>query len=304
MTSRVLVVGGTGMIGSEIARRLRDRGDEVVLLSRRPASEGESHGIDEVERMLGDYMDPTTIDEAALARFDAVAFAAGQDIRHVAVDDEDAAFWTRAQERGVPGFAAIAKRAGIGRFVQIGSYYHQLHPEWTERIPYVAARAAADAGARALSDESFAAITLNPPSIVGASSARGRRGFGRMVSWLRGDLDGVAVQAPPGGTNYMSVRSLGDAVLGALDRGVGGTAYLVGDENHTYREYFQMVADAAGLDVRVPEVDDECAFQPDRFIVQGRGTVIAYEPDPADVALLGYARGDVRRALDEIVAAG
>jgi dihydroflavonol-4-reductase len=33
----------------------------------------------------------------------------------------------------------------------------------------------------------------------------------------------------------------------------------------------------------------------------GRGSTVYYEPNPEEVALLGYRRGDVRRTLREIV---
>ena len=33
---RAFVTGGTGFIGSRVVKRLRDRGDEVVVLARRP----------------------------------------------------------------------------------------------------------------------------------------------------------------------------------------------------------------------------------------------------------------------------
>src|SRR5579884_1673654 len=35
---RVFVTGGTGLIGSRLVTRLRERGDEVTLLTRRPAA--------------------------------------------------------------------------------------------------------------------------------------------------------------------------------------------------------------------------------------------------------------------------
>jgi uncharacterized protein (TIGR01777 family) len=35
---RIFVTGGTGLVGSRLIRRLQDRGDEIVLLSRRPAA--------------------------------------------------------------------------------------------------------------------------------------------------------------------------------------------------------------------------------------------------------------------------
>lgn len=295
--SRVLVVGATGMIGSHIAAALVSRGDDVTVMSRRAPNERDPRAVAALPRLRGDYTDPEA-SPRELEGFDAVVFAAGNDIRHVAEGDDDAAFWERTQSGGVPRFAARAKAAGIRRFVQLGSYYHQLNSEWADRLPYVGARRAADEGARALSDDSFASITLNPPSIVGADE-RALRRYARMFAWTRGELDEPALFAPPGGTNYMSVRSLTQAVLGALDRGEGGRAYLVGDQNLTYREYFQLLSDAAGGGV-IEERDEEHPFQPDRFIVQGRGAVISFEPDAEEQALLGYDRNDVVRALAEI----
>lgn len=296
--SRVLVVGATGMIGSHLAADLVARGDEVTVMSRRGPSDRDPSAVAGLPRLLGDYTDADA-SPRELEGFDAVVFAAGNDIRHVAEGDDDAAFWERTQSGGVPRFAARAKAAGVARFVQLGSYYHQLNPQWTEQLPYVAARRDADEGARALSDDSFASMTLNPPSIVGADE-RALRRYARMFAWTRGELDEPALFAPPGGTNYMSVRSLSQAVLGALDRGEGGRAYLVGDQNLTYREYFQLLADAAGSSAVIEERDEEHPFQPDRFIVQGRGAVISFEPDAAEQELLGYDRDDVARALAEI----
>lgn len=299
---KVVVVGGTGFIGGHVAARLAARGDAVTVMGRSPASDDDPPDIERMPRLVADYTSEA-LGPDLLDGFDAVVFAAGNDIRHVAADDEDAAFWDRVQSEGVPRFAALAKRAGVARFVQIGSYYHQLHPEWAQAIPYVAARKAADDGARVLTDASFAAITLNPPSIVGVPSGRGLRRFVRMISWARGELTEPGLYAPTGGTNYMSVHSLAQAVEGALDAGSPGRAYLVGDQNLTYREYFQLLADAAGSKVRIEERDEEHPFQPDRFIVQGRGSVIAYEPPADEVHLLAYDRNDVRRALEEIVTA-
>ncbi|MFD4422949.1 NAD-dependent epimerase/dehydratase family protein [Agromyces sp. NPDC058484] len=302
MTRRVLVAGGTGFIGSHVAERLAQRGDRVTVLSRGAARAEDLPAIGGMPRLVGDYTagDLTPRD---LEHFDAVVFAAGNDIRHVAADAEDDAFWRRVQRDGVPAFAEVAKRAGVGRFVQIGSYYHQLHPEWAETMPYVAARRDADEGARALTGDGFAAITLNPPSIVGTTPGRGLRRFARMIAWVRGELPEPELFAPTGGTNYMSVRSLSQAVAGALDAGEPGRAYLVGDVNLTYRDYFQLLAEAAGSARVIEERDEPHPFQPDRFIVQGRGNVIAYEPDAAEVALLGYDRADVRPALERIVKA-
>ncbi len=43
---RVFVTGGTGLIGTRIVRSLRERQDEVVLLTRRPQAARDRFGTD------------------------------------------------------------------------------------------------------------------------------------------------------------------------------------------------------------------------------------------------------------------
>lgn len=87
-----------------------------------------------------------------------------------------------------------------------------------------------------------------------------------------------------------------------LQRGESGNAYLVGDENLSFADYFAAFVRAAGNPRTVPSLDHEHPLLPDIAIYTGRGNVVSYEPDPADVALLRYRRGDVQRAVDEVVA--
>jgi dihydroflavonol-4-reductase len=82
-----------------------------------------------------------------------------------------------------------------------------------------------------------------------------------------------------------------------------GAAYLVGDQNLSYRDYFQLVFDVSGGGRTVQERDESHPFLPDHMIVPGRGAVISYEPAPAVVELLGYRRNDVRPMLDEMARA-
>jgi hypothetical protein len=94
---------------------------------------------------------------------------------------------------------------------------------------------------------------------------------------------------------------LSQAILGALLRGESGKAYLVGDENLSYAQYFQTFLRAAGNDTEVPALDKEHPMLPDSAIYTGRGSTVSYEPDAAETALLGYVRGDIQRAIDEVV---
>ena len=297
---KTLIIGGTGMIGTHVAAHLREQGDDVTIAARTSPEAGSVASSFPV--LLGDYT-KNEFTPTELAAFEAVVFAAGNDIRHIGKDVDEDEFWEQTQIGGVPRFVARAKEAGVSHLVQIGSYYHQLMPELVETNKYVRARALADEGARALADADFNVSTLNPPSILGVIPGISTAQIGRLLKWADGTRAHVPNFAPAGGTNYMSVRSLAEAVRGALLGAESGKAYLVGDANLTFREYFQMIFDAAGSKIVLEERDEEHPMLPDPFIVQGRGNVISYEPPAAETATLGYTRGDVPRAIDEIVAA-
>lgn len=295
---KVLVVGGTGMIGAHAALHLHERGADVTVAARGAIAEDSPvAGFPVIQR---DYT-AQTFTQADLEPFDAIVFAAGQDVRHLPPGTDEAAFWQTTQREGVPRFAALARSAGVRRFVQVGSYYHQLDPSLADTNEYIAARRDADIGARALSDDDFIVCTLNPPSIIGAIPGVTARRYRRMVSWAGGSEPQIPDHAPPGGTNYMSVRALAEAIGGALERGEAGVAYLIGDENFTYQQFFQTLVDAAGGGRTIEVRDEPHPFMPDSMIIQGRGNVLSYEPDPSEQALLGYTRGDCERAVGELV---
>lgn len=296
---KILIVGGTGMIGAHAALFLKEKENDVTLAARRPVSADSPLAGFPV--LLGDYAEGTFA-EADLAPFDAIVFAAGNDIRHLSRGEDEQAFWKKMQIEGVPNFVALARRAGVKRLVQLGSYYHHVMPHLAESNAYVMARKLADEGARALATADFKVCTLNPPSIVGAFPGVSAKRYASLVAWARGERPEIPDFAPAGGTNYMSVRSLCEAIWGALQNAEPGRAYLIGDENLTFRDFFQKIFDAVGSG-RVLEVrDEEHPILPDAFIVPGRGNILAYEPDPEETRLLGYTRNDIDRAIAEVVA--
>ena len=302
MTRGVLVIGGAGMIGSHIAEHLAGQGDRVTIASRRAEGAFDPPQIAGLARVAIDYTDEDLVPQA-LENYTDIVFSAGNDLRHVAPEDANSDFWATVQSEGVPRFAQLAKQAGVQRLVQIGSYYHQLNPAWAETDLYIGARKVADDKTRDLVGGGFQPITLNPPSIVGAIPGRSLRGFQKLIAWVRGEVEGPERYAPAGGTNYMSVRSLSQAVAGALDSGEAGKAYLVGDRNLRYNEYYNLLAEVSNSPHRFEERDEEHPFLPDRFIVQGRGNAIVYEPELAVQKLLAFDRDDVERALRAIVEA-
>ncbi|MCY1546028.1 hypothetical protein D9M68_820030 [compost metagenome] len=147
-----------------------------------------------------------------------------------------------------------------------------------------------------MNDADFTVVSVNAPFMVGHVPGLAAPMFDAYCGYARGLLEGIPAFGPKGGTNFMSAQSLSEALYQALLRGEPGKAYLVGDENLTFTEYFQMFFDAAGNPQQLPELDQEHPLLPDMAIYTGRGNYARYEPDDS----LGYRRGDVRHAVDEL----
>jgi len=296
---KVLVVGGTGALGGHAALHLAERGHDVTITGRGTAAPAGTE-LTGLGFMQGDYV-AGDFTPARLEGFDWVVFAAGNDPRHVPEGEDFAEWLHRANHLAVPQFFAAAREAGVARAVQLGSFYPQAAPELLGGNAYIRSRLAACEGARAEGSTDFAVMSVNAPFMVGHVPGLPSAIFGPYVQWAKG-LIPIEPYAPTGGTNFMSFRSLSEAIEGALLRGTPGHAYLVGDENLSFRDYFQLFFDAAGQSVVLEERDAELPLLPDIAIPQGRGNFISYEPDAAETALLGYRRGDVAAAVAGIVA--
>ncbi len=293
---KVLIVGGSGMIGSHASAHLSALGHDVSIATR-GAGFAEASSYPQV---IGDYV-AQSFSADQLVPFDAIVFAAGQDVRHKRSGQDDSEFWRTTQIEGVPAFARLARDAGVGRFVQIGSYYHQVMPQLADTNPYVRARQLADENTRALATPGFNVSTLNPPSIVGTIAGASTERYRGLVAWARGERPKIPDFAPAGGTNYMSAVSLAQAIAGALDHAESGHAYLIGDESLSYRDFFQRIFDAAGSARTLETRDEQHPMLPDNYIIHGRAVTLAYDADEAQRAL-GYRTGDITRAIEEIVA--
>ncbi len=294
---KILIVGGTGMIGGHAALYLRDQGHDVTIAARSAPSvdtELPTLGFLKGNYAAGDFK------QSDLAGFDALIFAAGNDIRHLPENVSAEDHYHEANTVQIPRFFALAREAGIGVAVYIGSFYPQAAPQVVSGDPYLRSRKAADEAVRALDAPGFRVCSLNAPVMVGAIPGLVVPFFDAYFQYALGQFAPMPVFTPKGASNFMSVRSLAEAMEGALLRGEAGKAYLVGDETLTYQQFFQLFFDAVGSDLHPEARDEEHPLLPDSAQPAGRGGVIRYDPDPAEVALLGYRRNDVRRAVQEL----
>lgn len=294
----ILVVGGSGMIGGAIANHLISKGEMVTISGRNELKKSTS--LASFPFLRGDFVEGTYTREQ-LSRFDAVVFAAGHDVRHVPDDADFYNYTMLANSRKAPEFAKLCKKSGVHKFINIGSFYPHVAPNLVHSNGYIRSRKEGSEKMLQLNSETFTVISLDAPFVVGCVAGLKNEVFEMYVAYAQGKLN-IPVFGPKGGTNFISSKSLAEAVYGALRLDRGGKAYLIGDQNLTFSEYFQLFFTAAGNSITVPGLDREHPLLPDSAIFTGRGNYMFYQANQDENNLLKYTQNDIERAVIEVVA--
>lgn len=298
---KVLVVGGTGLIGGEIALYLRKNGHDVTLMSRTPTS---VPALADMAFLQGDYINDD-VSDGRLRGFDWLVFSAAADIRNLPQDGSvtPESFYTKANDEAVPRFFEAARDAGISRAVMVGTFYPQVAPQQIGVCPYVTSRHNTDVKVRALSNEHFNVCCLNAPFVLGRIEGLNVPYIDALAEYARGNIPGLPIFAPKGGTNHISARSLAQAALNALEKGESGKGYLIGDENYSWKEYLELWFEAVGNPLELELRDDDHPMFPNVIMFAGAGATVSYEPEAEDMAVLDYERKQIQGLIREIVAA-
>ena len=295
---KVLVVGGTGLIGGEIALYLKENGHDVTLMSRTPTR---VPALADMAFAQGDYINDE-VSDGRLKGFDWLVFSASADIRNLPQDGSVTAedFYTKANDEAVPRFFEAARDAGISRAVMVGTFYPQVAPQQIGVCPYVTSRHNTDVKVRALSSAQFNVCCLNAPFVLGHIEGLKVPYIDALGEYARGNIPSLPLFAPKGGTNHISAHSLAQAALNALEKGQSGKGYLIGDENYSWKEYLELWFEAVGNPIELKLRDDDHPMFPNVIMFAGAGATVSYEPDADDMAVLGYERQQIQALIREM----
>ncbi len=256
-TGPILVTGGTGYLGRHLVAALGRRGPGVRVLARDPARAAGFTGAG-VEVVPGDVTDRASLD-AACRGVSAVVHAAAM-VRSWA---RDRRAFEAVNVHGLRNAVLAAAGAGARRFLFVSSFFalgptdgitgdETLPPDPRRRFhnEYERTKTLAEAEARELAAQGHPLVTVYPGVLFGPGVlTEGNLVAGMLVEAAAGRLPGL----PGGGDRRWCFTYVEDAAEGAalaLERASPGDRLVLGGENATLREFFDLVEACGGP--RVP----------------------------------------------------
>ncbi len=245
---KVFLTGGSGFVGSALARRLLARGHAVQALVR-PGSDTRNLADLPVTLVTGDLREPASL---------APALAGCAAVFHVAADyrlwvpDKEAMF--RANVEGTRVLMQAALAAGVERVVYTSSVATLGHVPggvadeetpvtFDDMIgPYKQSKFLAEDEVRRFAARGLPVVIVNPSTPVGPRDIKPTP-TGRLV---RDAACGRIPAYVDTGLNIVHVDDVAEGHCLAFERGRVGERYIVGGENLTLREILVAIAGLSG----------------------------------------------------------
>jgi nucleoside-diphosphate-sugar epimerase len=248
---RIFLTGGTGFIGGETARQLRQRGDEVVALVRNPQKGAKLSELG-CELVSGDLGD-----EAALRKgmegCDAVIHAAA--IYEVGIPAKQRPVMWEANVAGTERVMKAALEAQVPRIVYVstvgifGNTHKQVvdetykNPETDFTSYYEETKLEAHKVVQRMIDEQdLPAVIVQPGGVYGPGDTSQVADL--LEQFFAGKLP--LMPFPELGICMTHVEDIAGGILLGLDKGRLGEAYVISGPVTTMREAVEMVAKVSG----------------------------------------------------------
>lgn len=245
---RALVTGGTGFVGSHIARHLVDAGHEVRILHRASSKLTALEGIP-FESALGDITDDQSLRDACTGVdwvFHVAAVAdywrADQNIMFNANVEGTRRVLHAAKHSGVKRIVFTSSAAAVGLFEDRPSNEQDAFNMRPHHFPYGHSKWLAEQVVKDAVEAGQDIVTVNPVVIMGPGD----------LNMISGDFViqikrfGRFAPITAGGIAVTDVRDVARWHVEALEKGVTGERYIIGTANYDYQTWFGMIADVIG----------------------------------------------------------
>ena len=246
---KVFVTGATGFIGSEVARRLRARGDQVRALVRNPAKATELQAIGS-ELVAGELGDLAAI-RSGMGNCDAVIHGAA--IYELGIPTSRRPAMYEANVKGTENVLQAALDHTVPKVVYISTVnafgnteghivdeshrHNERYVSYYDETKHKAHKVALDFIARGLP-----LVIVQPGGVYGPGDTSPQ---GRLIhQFLDGKLP--AMMFPETGFNLVHRDDVAEGILLCLDKGKAGEAYVLGGQITTIGEAIKVLGRVAG----------------------------------------------------------
>jgi nucleoside-diphosphate-sugar epimerase len=247
---KVFVTGGTGFIGGEVVRQLRQRGDEVVCLVR---SSGKAGKLKELgcELASGDLGDEGAI-RAAMRGCDAAIHAAA--MYEVGIPAKQRPAMWDANVEGTRRVMEAARAERLPRIVYVstvgifGNTHNKVvdesykNPETDFTSYYEETKLEAHKVVQEMIEDGLPAIIVQPGGVYGPGDTSQVADL--LEQFFAGKLP--LLPFPELGICMTHVEDIAGGILLALDKGEPGETYVISGPATTMREAIETVARVSG----------------------------------------------------------
>ncbi len=251
---KIVITGGSGLVGNNLARRLVDDGHTVTVADRTSGPAVADLDVDFVEI---DVLDPATL-HSAFEGADVVFHLAAI----ISITGDADGMVRRVNIEGPANAARVAREVGVARFVHCSSVHaydlRTCGPSLDESGPrttddaspvYDRTKYAGELQVRAEIEAGLDAVIVNPSGVFGPYDFGPSR-VTEMLLQLRSGRIPVTVAA---GFDFVDVRDVVDGMVAAMEHGRTGENYLLSGNRITIHELRQLVL--AGADRVWPTLD-------------------------------------------------
>ena len=318
----VLVTGASGFVGAAVVRSLLRRGYPVRALLRRPTAYSAPSGVQVV---AGDVTDRASLERALRGCWAVIHCAADYRLSLLAAEVDDMIL---VNVGGTLNVLEAARAGGIRRVVHCSTVgtlaFDRRGRVCTEADrapsastlagPYKRSKWAAERLALNFIGDATEVVVVQPSTPVGSGDVRPTPTGATIRDFLAGRIPAV-IQT---GLNLVDVEAVGEGHVLAMERGVPGGAYILGDRNLTLDQLLGKVAGISGRRPpawRIPRLAALGAALTSEAVASWRGRPpgipltsvrMAAHPMYVDASRarqeLGWQPGDLDRALLEAVA--
>ena len=247
---KVLVTGADGLLGSNLVRELLNRNYAVSVLLLEGIKSPTLDGLP-ITVYYGNILKPESLDAPFKNNDVVIHCAAATDVFPARNK-----FVNTVNIEGSQNIINACLKHSIKRLIYTGtansfSFGASKEKPGVEDTPYISLRYgldymdskryAQDMVLEAVKNKGLPAVVVNPTFMIGPYDTK--PSSGQMILALhKGKVPGYT----KGGKNYVAVKDAAVAISNAIDKGRIGECYILGNENLTYKEAFEKLANAIG----------------------------------------------------------